>query len=187
MRTFIAIIVAAAGLAGAGTASAEGLPQLNPAHYPPQLVWLAISFALLYLAMSRLALPRVRQVLEDRRRRIDDNLRKAETFKADAEAAAEAYEKAMTEARANAQEVLRVARAKAAADAAARHAALGKRLETEVSAAEARIAEAKHEAIAGIRDVAVDVSTSVVAKLMGEAADQSAIAKAVERTLKERG
>jgi F-type H+-transporting ATPase subunit b len=141
---------------------------------------------LLYVMMSRLALPRVRQVLEDRNRRIDGNLRKAESLKADAEAAAAAYEKAMAAARADAQEVLREGRATAAAEAAARHAELGKRLEAEVAAAEARIADAKREAIAGIRDVAIEVSTSVVARLMGEGVKTTSIAKAVDGALKER-
>ncbi len=181
------IAIIAAGLAvAAGTASAQGLPQLDPTTYPPQLVWLAISFVLLYLMMSRIALPRVRQVLEDRDRRIDGNLRKAEALKADAEAAAAAYEQAMAAARASAQEVLREARSKAVAEAAARHAELGKKLEGEVAAAEARIAEAKREAIAGIRDVAIEVSSSVVARLMGDGVKPAAVAKAVDQTLKER-
>ena len=75
------------------------MPQLDVASYLPQLVWLAISFVVLYLLMAKLALPRIADVLEERSMRREDNLARAEDLQRQAEAAAEAYENVLAEAR----------------------------------------------------------------------------------------
>ncbi len=188
MRTTPKVLFLALGglAAGANPAFAAGLPQLDPATYPPQIVWLVIAFAILYVLMWRVALPRVGQVLEDRQRRIEGNLKKAEAFKADAEAAAAAYDKAMTDARAAGQEVLREARERIAADAAERHETLGEKLNAQIAAAEERIAQARTEAVASIRDVAVDVTVAAVAKLVESDVERGVVADIVDQTMKER-
>ena len=139
-----------------GVARAEGLPQLDASMYAPQLVWLAISFALLYVLMSRLVLPRISQVLDERTLRIDTDLEKAGKLKAQADEVKETYEKAVATARANAQDVLRQTADRLAAEAAERHAALAARLGADVKAAESRILDAKNKAIADIRGAAVE-------------------------------
>ena len=92
------------------------MPQFDPAVWMPQLIWLAITFLMLYLLMSKVALPRVSEVLDEREERINESLRKAERLKLHAEDAIASYEKTITDVRANAAEVLREAREEAAAD-----------------------------------------------------------------------
>ncbi len=81
------------------------MPQLEFHTFVPQLVWLVIVFGYLYVMMSRVALPRIATVLEERRDRIADDLDQAEQFKRQTDEAIEAYEKALAEARAKAHEV----------------------------------------------------------------------------------
>ncbi|MEO5338511.1 MAG: F0F1 ATP synthase subunit B' [Magnetospirillum sp. WYHS-4] len=187
-KFLIAIGAAAAGLAAsAGSAFAEGLPQLDTKAFAPQLVWLAVSFALLYLLMARVALPRVSEVLEDRKRRIEENLKKAEFLKADAAAMAEAYQKAITEAKSQAQNAVREVREKAAAEAANRQAVLVERLSGQVREAEARIEAARNAAVADIRGMAVEVAVAAAERLLGERPDGAAVQAAVDKAMKERG
>ncbi|MGH6952803.1 MAG: F0F1 ATP synthase subunit B', partial [Alphaproteobacteria bacterium] len=108
------------------------MPQLDSATFPSQLVWLAITFVALYLVMWRVALPRVAEVLEGRRRRIDDNLERAGTLKDEAKAVLAAYEKTLAEARAHAQASLAAAGAELAAAAQGSHGELASRLAREV-------------------------------------------------------
>ena len=62
------------------------MPQLIFADYPPQIFWLVVTFAILYILMAYVALPRVESVLEERRKRIADDLEAAERSKKDSEA-----------------------------------------------------------------------------------------------------
>ncbi|MGE5477250.1 MAG: hypothetical protein ACM3Q1_11385, partial [Bacteroidales bacterium] len=64
------------------------MPQFQQtAFFLPQIVWLAITFITLYILMAKVALPKIGAVLDERQRKIDDNLDKAAQLKAEAEAA----------------------------------------------------------------------------------------------------
>jgi F-type H+-transporting ATPase subunit b len=161
------------------------MPQFDPAVFSPQLVWLAITFVVLYILLSRVALPRIADVLEERERRINDNLRKAETLKQEAEEAVAAYEKRMADARSKAQETVRQIREKMAAEAAERNEQLGERLAAEVAEGEARIAEARAKAVASVREMAVEVAAAAAARLIGGRIDEAAVAGAVDQVMQE--
>lgn len=180
-------ILTLATVAGTSAAGAEGLPQLNPEHYPSQLVWLAISFVILYVLMWRVALPRISRVLEERQDRIEGNLERAESIRQEAETTAEAYEKAAAEARAKAQAVIAETRDKLAADAAARHAELAERLAEQVAEAEGRILEAKKQALDNLRGMAVDVAATAAKRLTGQTVDSRTVGRVVDKILKEHG
>ena len=53
------------------------MPQFDYTTFTTQLFWVCLTFGLLYLAMARLALPRIGEILEDRQDRIDNDLDKA--------------------------------------------------------------------------------------------------------------
>lgn len=160
------------------------MPQFDPAVWSPQLIWLAISFAALYFLMARVALPRISDVLEEREFKISDALRKAEGLRDDAEDAAAEYEKMMADARAKAQEEVRAVRERAAAEAAERHAELNERLAGEIAAAEGRIAAARDKAVAGVREIAEELSAAAIERLLGEKVDSQTVATAVDASLK---
>lgn len=110
LASLTTLVVAAAEVAHEAAAAGEkkqGLPQLNANDFAPQLFWLAITFALLYVIMSRVALPRIGSVLEERKDKIQRDLATAERLKGETEKALEAYEKALADARANAAAIAR--------------------------------------------------------------------------------
>jgi F-type H+-transporting ATPase subunit b len=159
------------------------MPQLDYHTFVPQLVWLAISFVVLYLLMSLVALPKVRGAIEGRRRHIDSDLGRATELKAEAEAALAAYQKALADARAAAQETLRQTGARLAAEAAERQREVSATLAAQIAAAEARIAAGKEEALTEIRGVATEVGSAVVEKLTGATPSVAAMTSAVGHTL----
>ncbi|HEY1430196.1 MAG TPA: F0F1 ATP synthase subunit B', partial [Stellaceae bacterium] len=115
------------------------MPQLDVSTFAPQLVWLAISFVVLYLLMAKIGLPRVNAIIEARRNRLDDDLARAAQFKAEAEAAIAAYQKTMAEARAEAQATIRERTDQFAAEAAERQRQLAEALAEQTKAAEREI------------------------------------------------
>lgn len=183
----LSIATAIGSTFAASTASAAGgLPQLDLSTYSSQIVWLVITFVILYVLMSKMALPRIGEVLEERQNKIDDNLAKAEELKAQAEAASDAYETSLSTARSKAQEAIRVVKDKAASEASSRQSALNEKLKAQVSESEQAIAVARDEALAGIKDVATDVASSVVEKLIGEAPAGKSVSGAITAALKAR-
>jgi F-type H+-transporting ATPase subunit b len=157
------------------------MPQLDYHTFVPQLVWLAISFVILYLLMSRLALPKVKGAIDGRRQRLDSDLDRAAALKQEAEAALAAYQKTLADARAAAQETLRQTGEKLAAEAAERQRQLGATLAEQIAAAEARIAAGKEQALGEIRGIAAEVGSAVVEKLTGTAPGAAMMTDAVAK------
>lgn len=174
------------GVFAASPAAAAGLPQLDASTYSAQVVWLVITFVILYVLMAKVALPRIGEVLEERQNKIDDNLAKAEELKAQSDAAREAYETSLSDARAKAHDAIREVKDKAAAEAAERQSALNDKLKAQIAESEQAITEARDEALTGIKDVAIEVASSVVEKLVGEAPKEASVNGAVEAALKDR-
>jgi len=159
------------------------MPQLDYHTFVPQLVWLAILFVALYLLMTFVALPKVKGAIDGRRHHLDGDLSRATELKVEAEAALAAYQKALAEARAAAQETLRQTGARLAAEAAERQREVSATLAAQIAAAEARIAAGKEEALAEIRGVATEVGSAVVEKLTGVMPSAAAMTSAVGHTL----
>lgn len=162
------------------------MPQLDAATFAPQLVWLAITFVVLYALMAWLGLPRVGKVIAARRGRIDGDLEKAAQMKTEAEAVIAAYERALAEARAQAQATVKETTERLNAAAAERQHKIAGTLAAETAAAERRIAAAKTAALADLRGVAVEVARAAAQKLTGAELDASRAAAAVDSVLRER-
>lgn len=163
------------------------MPQLDFADFAPQLVWLVITFVALYLLLSRLALPRISGVLEERRRRIAGDLERAEEMRRDAERTLEDYERSMAEARGRAQEIAQAARAETGAVAAQRLEGLTVELAGKARDAERDIAARRDEALANVQGVAAEAASAALERLIGVGPDGAALDAAVERALAERG
>jgi F-type H+-transporting ATPase subunit b len=162
------------------------MPQLDISTFAPQVIWLAIIFIALYVLMNGWGLPRVRAALEARRQRIEGDIAKAAQMKSEAEAVIAAYERALAEARAQAQATVRDTIERLNAAAAERQRVLAQALAAETTAAERRIAAAKQDALAGLRDVAVDVARAASLKIAGTEIDPARARAVVDAVLRER-
>lgn len=162
------------------------MPQFDPTFWIPQLFWLGVVSVVLFLVMWRVALPRVDVVVADRQDRIAGNLTKAETLKAEADAALAGYQKSIADARASAQAEHAKAVAAIAAESSKREAVFGKRLGDQEAAAEANISAARTAAMAQVRPIATELAVAITEKLVGTKVGSDAASSAVEAAVKER-
>lgn len=163
----------------------KGMPQLD-FHNPltiSQIVWLAIIFTVLYVLLSKWALPQVAGVLEARAGVIAADLDAARGAKQAADGAIAELTEATLAAQATARFEIAtaVASAKEAADAQA--ATLNAKLEAQLTAAEKQIDIARASAVGALRQVATEATAVVVARLTGMTADAAAVDQAVGSVL----
>lgn len=175
------------GHAETGFTCAPGLPQMCTDTFPSQIFWLVITFVFLYVMMSRVTLPKIGRVIEERRDRVADDLGKADDLKKQSETAIHDYEQALADARAKAHVLAQETRDTLAGEAEERKAALEAELDKKLEVASERIAETKTAALSSIREVASDTAAAVVEHILEEAGNTDAIASAVNAELQRRG
>ncbi|WP_417580090.1 F0F1 ATP synthase subunit B [Pelagibacterium sp.] len=165
-----------------GEAHVSGVfPPFDATTYPSQLLWLAITFAALYFVMKKLALPRIGEILEERRDRIEGDLAEAERLRQKTDQAIASYEAALAEARSNAHTIAEAARAENKTKLDTARTKVETNLAKKVASAEERIAATKAEAMGHVDEIAADTAQAVVAQLVGKVpvkAARDAVAKA---------
>ena len=173
------------------TTTTGATPASGQAAFPPfasesftsQLLWFAIAFGLLYYLMSRVALPRIAGILENRESRIAADLAEAEQLRAESEAAGAAYEKALADARSKAQAIARGRRETLTAESTAKQRALEAQLAQRIADSEATISARTAEAMASVRGIAADTASAIVERLTGQAPERASVEAALDRAL----
>ena len=163
------------------------MPQLDITTFSPQIIWLFITFIILYVLMAKVALPRIGNILEQRQARIDDNLNAAQNLRNEATADAEAYDKSLADAREQARTAIYEATQEMSDESARRHEELDSRLSGEIKAAEERISEAKEAAVSGIREAAESVASVATERLIGVVPGDDAVQLAIAAALEASG
>lgn len=159
------------------------MPQFDPSSFPSQIFWLVVTFAVLYFIMSKLVLPRVGIVLQERQEKIAEDLDRAAQLKKDAEEITATYEAALAEARAKAQALYRETADAMAANAAGKQQAAGAAIAARIAEAEQRIGAARTQAMAQIKTVAAEVAGAAIAKVAGVTVDGGRLAGEIDTAI----
>jgi F-type H+-transporting ATPase subunit b len=169
-----------AGTEAHGGAHDVGFPPFATETFGGQLLWLAITFGILYFLMSRFVVPQLSGIIEGRRQAIARDLDEAAAMKTRAEEAGAAYEKSLTEARSRAQALAQETRAKLGAEADAKRKALESDLAQRLAQSEATIAARKAEAMSNVRGIAAETATAIVERITGRAPSPQAVEAALD-------
>jgi F-type H+-transporting ATPase subunit b len=161
-----------------------GFPPFNKDTFASQLLWITLAFVGLYLLMSRVALPRIGSIIEDRKQRIASDFAEAERLKAESDAASVAYEKSLADARGRAQALANETREREAKAAESARKALDAKLNTQIGEAEKTIAARRSAAMVNVQGIATDAAAAIVERLTGSAPASREVEAAVADVLK---
>lgn len=168
-----------------GTATI-GMPQLDPSTFPNQIFWLVVTIVVIYMILSRVALPRIGAVLAERRGTITNDIARADELKRKAEEAEAAYQKALADARAEANRIIEKARAEMQAELDIALQKADAEIAARTAESESRIAAIRDSAAEAVETVAKDTVKEVLAAL-GQSGDGRSINAAVTARLKQGG
>jgi len=161
---------------------AAPFPPFDPANFFPVVIWLALTFGVLYYLMSKIALPRVQGILHERQEKIQHDLNEAHELREKAQAAAAQHDKTIAEAHAKSQSLAQENSARLHAESEAKRHAVEAELNQKLAAAEANINALKLKAMESVGEIAHEAASAIVQQLTGKAADQKAIASAISST-----
>jgi F-type H+-transporting ATPase subunit b len=159
-------------------------PPFQKDTFASQLVSLLVAFAALYLIVSRIALPRVGSLLDERQNAIEGDLADAQKLKDESDSALKAYESELAAARARAQAISAETREKLNAAAEAQRKTLEDQLSVKLADAEKTIAATREAAMGNVRGIAAEAAAAIVQRLTGMMPDGKAVDSAVDASLK---
>lgn len=166
-----------------GAEASAGMPQLDFSTFPNQIFWLVITLVVIYLVLSRIALPRIGSVLAERSGTITNDIAAAEELKQKAVEAEAAYEKALADARAQAGAIVAEAKADIQSELDVELKKADKKIAAKSAESEAAIAEIRDSAVKNVTAVAKDTTKELVAAFGGKA-DAKTITAAVAARMK---
>ena len=161
-----------------------GMPQLNPEFWVSQIVWLVLTFGILYIVLSKLILPKISDNLESRKSQILENIETAESQREESEIKIKEFEKIILDSKLEGKNHFNEVRQKILDDINNKRTALEKDIDKEINAAEEEINNLKINSNEKIKNIAVETSAELIKQLIGEEANNSSISAIVEEQSK---
>jgi F-type H+-transporting ATPase subunit b len=177
---FQIFILSFAFLTSAQNAETGGMPQLNPEFWISQIVWLVITFGILFFVLSKFILPKISNNLETRKSQFLENIESAEKQREESEKKLKEFDKIIFESKNKAKNLFNDARQKVLDDINKKRAELEKNIDDEVNAAEKEIDQLKKSSHDKITKIAIETSSDLVKQLIGEEVNNSSISAIVE-------
>ena len=161
------------------------MPQLDqlPVIFWSQLFWLMVIFGTLFFVIGRGMVPKIRGVVEDRDRKISDDLEQAQKARDEAEATEAEYRERIEASRGEAMKLAQAAKQAGAREAEERTRAVDAEVGKKIDKAEAQIRKSVEKAMAEIDSVAAEAVQDLVAKLTGEPVSADEARQAVKAAI----
>ena len=165
-------------------AAEAGMPQLDPTYWASQGFWLILIFTLLYLALSKLFIPKIKNSIDDRENRIKDDLDEAQKLKEVAETKLKEYEISIENAKKDVQKILFESKNKLNSEIQNKKKTFEKEIETEIENAEKEIESFKKESLESISKISEEITSKIIENISGEPMNQSSVKATVQESVK---
>ena len=158
-----------------------GMPQLDFTTFPNQMFWLFVTIVAIYFILSKIALPRIGAVLSDRQDTIEHDIARAEELKQMAEDAETAYNKALADARIEANNIVNNTKLEMKAELARKIADADLQIADRAKESEQKLNNIKAKAKSSILDVANEIAIDIVSKVSPGHIDEKLIIESVNQ------
>ena len=117
-------------------AAEAGMPQLDPTYWASQAFWLILIFTALYLALSNMFIPKVKNNIDSRENKVKDDLDEAQKLKNLAEKKLNEYEQSIEDAKKEVQKIIFESKNELSLQIQTKKKEFEKEIENEIKAAE---------------------------------------------------
>ena len=152
------------------------MPQLDFSTFLPQIFWLFISLSFLYIVLSRYALPRVSDVIEERKDIIAQDIDSAKEYSEESEKSIEELNLKLSEAKTSSQNLINKSIQDIKEDSEIKKSSLIKEINNQISEAEGEIKEKKETALAEISSISESLAIEMLESLSVGEIDKGKIA-----------
>ena len=157
-----------------------GMPQLNPEYWVSQIFWVILIFGILYVILWRTILPKINENLENRKSQILTDLDEAQKLKDQSEKKISEYNIILSEAKQKAKKILDETRKKVNRDMENKKNRFNLEIDKEIESAEREIKTLKLSSIKDINEIAIEISSEIIRKIIGAKVNASSVSAIVE-------
>ena len=165
-------------------AAEAGMPQLDPTYWASQAFWLILIFSLLYLTLSKMFIPKIKESIDNRENKIKDDLDEAQKLKTIAEQKLQEYEATIEEAKKEVQKIIFESKNKLISEIQNKKKEIEKEIDLELKNLDQEIVNLQKDSVTSITAIAEEMTSKVIEMVSGEPLNQSSIKAAVLESTK---
>ena len=180
MRSFVSLSIALTAMSTNLYAAEAGMPQLDPTYWASQAFWLILVFLILYIAISKFYLPKIKDNLDNRENKIKEDLEYANKFKEQSEAKAKEYDIILMNAKKEVSKIHFESKNILDKDIQSKKEIMEKDIEKEILKAQKEISELKKNSISSIQIISGSIVSNIIENISGDKLNESSIKATVE-------
>ena len=180
MKSFLIFFIALLAINNNLYAAEAGMPQLDPTYWASQAFWLILVFTILYIAISKIYLPKIKDNLDNRENKIKEDLDNANKFKDQSDAKLKEYELIMENAKKEVAKIYFESKNILNKDIQSKKEAIDKEIDKEILKAQKEILEIKKNSISSIQNISENIAANIIEKISGDKLNESSIKATIE-------
>ena len=180
MKSFISLAIAVAAIEKELYAAEAGMPQLDPTYWASQSFWLILVFLILYIAISKFYLPKIKDNLDNRENKIKEDLENANKFREQSEAKIKEYQIILENAKKEVSKIHFDSKSILDKDIQLKKEKMEKEIEKEILKAQKEILELKNSSVSSINSIAGSIVSNIIENISGDKLNESSIKATVE-------
>jgi len=165
-------------------AAEAGMPQLDPKYWFSQSFWLILIFVVLYLSLSKFFIPKIKDNLDNREKKINENLDEAKELAELSEKKSSDYENEIAIAKKEVIKIIADSKKQLDKNISQKKEQFEKELENEIKKVEKEILNTKKESSNLINTIAEEISAKIIENITGEKLNDSSIKASVTEVSK---